>query len=95
MQNQSQKREIHEYVMYHSLIGHDIDIVTSKNPNQVGLKGKIIYESANFFYLDVKGSIKRILKRNITFRMKYEGKALNIDGSLLVSTIINRIKKMK
>lgn len=93
--NEPTRDELKREVLYKSLIGNQIEILSSNNQNQVGIKGKILYETANFFEIEKNGSIIKILKKNITFKIKLRGKDLKVDGRLLNTTIINRIKKIK
>ncbi|MCA9458922.1 MAG: ribonuclease P protein subunit [Nanoarchaeota archaeon] len=89
------KKQLEFDLTCQSLIGKEIEIIDSKNKNQIGMKGTLIYESAKLIYLEYDGSIKRIIKSNIILKFEHKGKALNMDGRLLFSTIINRIKKIK
>jgi RNase P/RNase MRP subunit p29 len=91
----SSKQEVEYEVLYKSLIGKDIEIINSSNKNQIGIKGKIIHETANFYVLSKNASNTRILKRNIEFKAFVKGKPLYIDGRLLFNTLTNRIKKIK
>ena len=89
------KKQLEYDLLYKSLIGTDIEITESKNKNQVGMKGTIVDETANFLILSNETSTIKILKANITFSMVVKGKALYMDGRLLYSTLTQRIKKLK
>lgn len=89
------KKDIKEYILYRSLVGLDIEILESKIKNQIGIKGKIIHETDNFFHIHQNGRISRVYKPNITFKISIKGKPLKVEGSLLMSSVINRIKKMR
>ena len=91
----SAKKQIEFNVLYKSLIGKEIEILDSKNKNQIGVKGTLIHESANIISLDIKGSTKRFLKQNIIIKFFLKGKPLKMDARLLIGTITNRIKKLK
>lgn len=91
----SEKKQIEHDLLYKSLIGKEIEIIDSKNKKQIGLKGILVYESANMLILEVKGKIVKILKGNVVLKADYKGKALNMDGRLLLGTLINRLKKMR
>lgn len=92
----SEKKQLAYELLYLSLVGKQLRIIDSKISQQIGLKGTLIYESANFFHiLTKKGQIKRIFKENVTLQMQHCGKTLNMDGRLLLSTLQTRIKKMK
>ena len=89
------KKELENEVLYKSLIGKNIEITESKNKNQIGLKGKIVNETASFFIISKNGLNSKILKRNIVFKTIVKEKALYIDGRFLFNTLTNRIKKIK
>lgn len=93
----SQKKQIEYGVLYKSLIGKEITITFSKIKTQIGLKGTIIYESANFLHVKVEKELKtvKIFKNNVFFDITIDGKALNMDARLLFSTVLHRIKKIK
>lgn len=95
MKKISSKKEQEFEFLYISLIGYFVEIIESKNPLLLGKKGRIIFESANLLYLEQKGSIIKIPKSQVSFNIDYKGKALYMDGCLLFSTTINRIKKLK
>lgn len=82
-------------ILCKSLIGRKAEIVNSKIKSQIGIKGKIIYETAKFLILDVEGLEKRYFKNNIELKIDYDGKALYINAQLLLSTLPSRIKKVK
>lgn len=89
------KKQLEFDLLYNSLIGNDIEIIDSKNKNQVGMKGTILDETANFLILSNSGSTIKILKQNVSFKLVVKGKALYMDGRLLYSTLTQRIKKLK
>jgi len=89
------KKEVINEIQYTTLIGKDIEITKSKNEIQVGIKGKIVNETANFFEILQKPSTIKILKQNITFKLMHKSKALYIDGRFLIGNITHRIKKIK
>lgn len=93
----SAKKKIEYEVLYTSLVGRQIEITNSKIKTQIGVIGVIIYETASFFHLrrEKDKKIVKILKKNISFNVNFDGKALNIDGRLLLLTVLPRIKKIK
>ena len=93
----SQKKRIEYDVLYTSLAQKEIEITDSKIKAQVGIKGVIVYETASFFHLRIEKEEKivKIFKKNIYFDVTLDGKALNIDGRLLLLTVLPRIKKIK
>ena len=91
----SEKKRLKYDVLCLSLVGKTIEIVESKIPSQVGVKGILLHETANFLILDVQGSKKQYLKSNLTIKIDYNGKALYMDAQLLLTTLPSRIKKVK
>lgn len=93
----SQKKQIEYEVLYKSLVGKQIKITSSKIKTQIGLNGTIVYETANFFHIKMEKELKivKIFKNNVFFDIIIDGKALNIDGRLLLLTVLPRIKKIK
>lgn len=90
------RKSLEYSVLYKSLVGKYVKVIDSSNKNLIGLEGWLVKESANMFHiLGNKGSIRKILKKSVVIEAEVEGKLLNMDGSLLFSTISNRIKKMK
>lgn len=93
--NQNSKKNIINDLLYKSLIGEEIEIIDSKIKSQIGVKGKIIFESQNMLKIDSKGILKQYLKSNLKIKILSKQKPLYMDGRLLFSTSINRIKKIK
>jgi len=94
MKNTS-KNSIKNDLLFLPLIGKDIEIIESKNQNQIGFSGKIIFESSNLLYVENNDKTSRILKNNVVLKFDYKGKPLKVDGRLLLSTVLSRIKKFR
>ena len=74
-------------------IGKTINIVQSKNNSLKGIKGKIIDETKQSFILEEKkNKRKRVLKNNIIFETKYQGKTIKVKGKMVVGRPEDRIK---
>ena len=83
-------------ILYKTLISKDIEIVNSTNKLEIGISGKIIFETKNLFHIYTKDKkIKKVIKKNIEFIIFINDKKLKIKGEVLENTLINRIKKMK
>lgn len=92
----SKRKEIENQVLYNSLVGKYVKVVDSTNSKTIGIEGYLVYESANLFFILTKDEKKvKLFKNTVTLEVELGGKLLNINGSLLLSTISNRIKKMK
>lgn len=74
------------------LIGLDIEVVSSKNKANIGIKGKIIDETKETLVLREGKKIKRLLKKNIIFTTIIEDKKIMIDGKILSKRPEERIK---
>ncbi len=91
----SPKKQLEYEVIFMSLIGKEIEILEAKNKNLIGIKGVLVKETANLLFLEVGGLTKRILKSQVILKAEVEGKPLKIDGRLLLSTVLSRIKKLR
>lgn len=80
-------------IVKHELIGLDIEIVKSKNPSLIGMKGKIIDETKNTLLIETKNKNKRILKRQATFNIRLKDYIVQVEGKLLLGQPEDRIKK--
>jgi len=80
-------------VTKYELIGLDIKIVSSKNQDLLGLKGKIIDETKNMLIIQSNNQIKKIIKDQVTLELKMNNKLMQIDGKLLTGRSEERIKK--
>jgi ribonuclease P protein subunit POP4 len=78
----------------HELIGLEVEVIQSKNADNIGIKGKIIDETKNMFIITVDGKEKKVAKENSQFTFKIpNGKELVVEGSLLVGKPETRITK--
>ena len=91
----SGKKNFEYEILCKSLIGKNIKIVDSKNLTQIGLSGILVYESANIFYLNVDGNLKKILKNSVIIELELENKKFQVNGCALLGNIVSRIKKIK
>jgi len=73
------------------LIGLHIEVVNSKNKDNIGIKGKIIDETKNMLIIKTKDKIKKMIKNQIYFSIKERN--VKIDGREFVGTCEERIKK--
>lgn len=74
------------------LIGITIEIISSTNQKNIGLKGKIIDETKNMFVIETKKGVKKISKKENTFKVKMFGKIWKIKGESLQKSPEERIK---
>lgn len=74
----------------HELIGQEIEILKSKNKDNLKLKGKIVDETKYTFKVSYQGEIKTLMKNNITFKIKKDN--LIIEGKTITKRPEERIK---
>ncbi|MBD3354658.1 ribonuclease P protein subunit [Candidatus Woesearchaeota archaeon] len=75
------------------IIGLEVEVIDSKNKDNIGIKGKIIDDTKNTIVIqDKKGSGKILLKNNITIKIKTKKQAAVVKGKLLFGKSKNRIK---
>lgn len=91
----SAKKEVEFDVLYRSLVGREVEVLDSRNKNQVGLKGVLVFESANLFFLEVEGGVKKVLKSEVVLKVGYGKGFVRVDGGLFLGSLMNRIKKIK
>lgn len=72
------------------LIGEEIIIVAAKNKSNLGLQGIIVDETKSLIKVQVKNSIKALLKKTITFKIIRSGEV--VEGNDLLKRPEDRIK---
>ena len=80
-------------IIRHELIGLNAEIVEAKNKSLVGLKGKIIDETKNLLIIQSKKGEKKVLKDQVTLKLKMKDKKFKLEGKLLVGKPEDRLKK--
>ena len=74
----------------HELVGKEIEVVSSKNKQNLGLKGKVIDETKHTLKISHQGVNKTLLKGNVTFKIKSLN--LTIEGKTIIKRPEERIK---
>ena len=77
------------------LIGRQVKIKDSKDPNWIGKTGLIIDETKNTFLIEIKNEKKMIAKKTVTFEFEYDGKKITLNGSKIAYRSEDRIKKIR
>ncbi len=78
----------------HELIGLDVEIKNSTNPNQIGKRGKIVDETYHMLIIEENGERKMIMKKGAKFGFQLEGKNVTIKGDKINYRPHERIKKL-
>lgn len=84
-----------EHIIAFEWIGLDINVVSSPNKDELGIKGKVVDETLNTFVLDTgsEDNLKTISKCGRTFNIKFIEKDMIVSGDYLRYRPEERIKK--
>ena len=74
----------------YELIGEEMEVVSSKNPSNLKMKGKIVDETKFTLKIKQNNGIKTLFKNNVVFRLKKSNRIL--DGKDLTKRPEERIK---
>lgn len=77
----------------HELIGLLIEVVKSKNPSLVGIKGRVVNETKNTIKVKQSDKMKTLLKNQIKIKIIEGGEEKQISGIKLVGRPEERLKK--
>ncbi|MFW5705305.1 MAG: ribonuclease P protein subunit [Nanoarchaeota archaeon] len=91
----SGKKELYVNLTCKSLIGSKVEVVNSSNKNLMGISGELVFESANLFHIRSKNGLKKVLKSAVVLRVENNSEKFEIDGKILVGSLVTRIKKLK
>lgn len=81
-------------IIQHEFIGTEAKVAKSKNPDYIGISGKIIDETRNTFTILHEGKRKKIIKDVAVFHFRFPDRTVvEIDGKLLVGRPEDRLKK--
>ncbi len=80
-------------VIKHELIGLIAEVIDAKNPSLIGSKGKIIDETRSTITLKTSQGKKIIIKNQVKMAITIMKSKTEIDGSLLVGRVEERLKK--
>ena len=81
-------------VIEHELVGLQVHIIASKDPNHVCQRGIIVGESKELLYLDTAQGEKKVPKGICTFDLTLpEGVTARVDGGLLRGRPEDRMKR--
>lgn len=67
-------------IVIHELVGLDVEVIDSKDPIQVGLRGRVIRETKNLLYIQTEINIKQIVKSISVFKFLSGGRRFIVDG---------------
>lgn len=82
-------------ILQEEFIGSDFEVITSKNKSDEGIKGKILDETFHSFDIVSNGNVKKLMKKNITFKVRKGSTWYIISGQDIEFRPEERIKKIK
>ncbi|PIO00480.1 hypothetical protein COT72_02130 [archaeon CG10_big_fil_rev_8_21_14_0_10_43_11] len=83
-----------ENVLKDELIGLHVEVVASKNKDQIGLKGRVVDETKNMLVIAQNSTEKKVYKAQTSFKFTLkDGQNVLVDGILLLARPEERIKK--
>ena len=81
-------------IIREEFIGLEAEVVASRHPGYVGIRGRVIDETRNMFIIEHGGRRKMVPKAVCTFHFTFpDGTVVEIEGHLLVGRPEDRLKK--
>ena len=81
-----------DFIRY-ELIGLEVEVIESKNPNLKGIHGTIVDETKNTFVVLTESGKKVVPKKLCTFLFYYKGFWVKVNGNLLCNRPWERVKQ--
>ncbi|MFH1409838.1 MAG: ribonuclease P protein subunit [Nanoarchaeota archaeon] len=72
--------------------GKMMEVVQAKNASLVGISGRVQEETLHSFILKTAHGLKRVLKKDASFKVCIDGKNIVVDGSVLEKRPEDRIR---
>ena len=81
-------------IIREEFIGLEAEVVASRHPGYVGIRGRVIDETRNMFIIEHGGRSKMVPKAVCTFHFTFpDGTVVEVEGRLLVGRPEDRLKK--
>ncbi len=80
-------------VLKEELIGQEMTVVDADNPSLVGIRGTIVDETKNTLVVENGKGTKTLIKNQIRFTVKKDGKRIEIDGKKISQRPEKRLTK--
>ncbi len=80
-----------ENITSHEFIGLDTEIVSSSNPQVIGLNGRIINETKSMFTINTEKGIKSISKSQNNWKFSIQDKEVIVEGTRITKRPFDRI----
>ena len=82
-------------LIYHELIGLNVEIIDSSAESLIGIKGKVIDETKKTLMIETSDKNEKLVAKDVSiFQFEVpDGTYLEVDGRILLSRPEDRIKK--
>ncbi len=82
-------------LIYHELIGLNVEVTDSSTKSLIGIRGKVIDETKKTLTIETLDNNEKLLAKDISiFQFEVpDGTILEVDGKILLSRPEDRIKK--
>jgi len=80
-------------ILQHELIGLEARVVESANESHKSIAGRVVDESRNTLVIRQGGEIKRVPKRDATFRFILPDGEVEVEGKAIHGRPADRVKK--
>jgi ribonuclease P protein subunit POP4 len=82
-------------LIYHELIGLNLEVTNSSTKSLIGLKGKVIDETKKTLTIETSDNDEKLLPKDVSiFQFEIpDGTFVEVDGKVLLSRPEDRIKK--
>ncbi len=82
-------------LIYHELIGLNVEIIDSSAESLIGIKGKVIDETKKTLMIETSDKNEKLVAKDVSiFQFEVpDGTYLEVDGKILLSRPEDRIKK--
>ena len=80
-----------ENITSHEFIGLNTEVVSSSNPQVIGLNGRIINETKSMFTINTEKGIKSISKSQNNWKFSIQNKDTIVEGTRITKRPFDRI----
>jgi ribonuclease P protein subunit POP4 len=77
----------------HELIGLNVEVVNCSDPYQIGIKGKVIYETKNLLLIKTKNKTIKLIKKNCVFKFHLNSDEVIVEGESIAYDPVKRTEK--
>ena len=75
----------------HEFIGLNTEIISSSNPQVIGLNGRIINETKSMFTINTEKGVKSISKSQNSWKFSIQNKEIVVEGTRITKRPFDRI----